>query len=94
VRPPSIRPAFRCRCVSQVVGCDAAVGEVIAFAELVRMRRQRVARAVHARCRVLIAASIEVARAELKDAPPRERGVRVTRLRKLEQLEQYAGALG
>ena len=83
--------AFRCRSVSQVVGCDAAVGEVIAFAELVRMRRQRVARAVHARCRVLIAASIEVARAELKDAPPRERGVRVTRLRKL---EQYAGALG
>jgi hypothetical protein len=43
---------------------------------------------------VLIAASIEVARAELEDAPPRERAVRVTRLRKLEQLEQYAGAVG
>ena len=94
MRPPSIRPAFRCRCVSQVVGCGAAVGEVIAFAELVRVRRQRVARAVHARCRVLIAVSIEVARAELQDAPPRERAVRVTRLRKLEQLEQYAGAVG
>jgi len=58
------------------------------------MRRQRVTRAVHARCRVLIAASVEVARAELVDAPLRERAVRVARLRKLEQLEHYAGALG
>jgi hypothetical protein len=70
------------------------VGEVIAFAELVRMRRQRVARAVHARCRVLIGASIEAARAELVHAPAPERAVRVARLRKLEQLGQYAGALG
>jgi hypothetical protein len=70
------------------------VGEVIAFAELVRMRRQRVARAVHARCRVLIAAAIETARVELVDAPPDERAVRVTRLRKLEQLDEYAGGLG
>jgi hypothetical protein len=70
------------------------VGEVIAFAELVRMRRQRVARAVHARCRVLIAASVEAARAELILAPAPERAVRVARLRKLEQLEQYAGGLG
>src|SRR5262245_30440658 len=94
VRPPSIRPAFRCRCASQVVGCDAAVGEVIAFAELVRMRRQRVARAVHARCRMLIAASVDAARIELAAAPTMERPVRVARLRKLEQLEQYADALG
>jgi hypothetical protein len=70
------------------------VGEVIAFAELVRMRRQRVARAVHARCRVLIAASIERARAELVGAPPDEHAVRVARLRKLEQLDEYAGGLG
>lgn len=70
------------------------MGEVIAFAELVRMRRQRVARAVHARCRVLIAASVEAARAELILAPAPERAVRVARLRKLEQLEQYAGGLG
>jgi hypothetical protein len=70
------------------------VGEVIAFAELVRMRRQRVARAVHARCRVLIAASVDAARSELPRAPMTERAVRVARLRKLEQLEEYAGALG
>lgn len=77
-----------------MIGSATAVGEVIAFAELVRMRRQRVARAAHARCRVLIAASIEAARIELGTAPPSERPVRVARLRKLEQLEEYAGALG
>jgi len=77
-----------------VIGSATAVGEVIAFAELVRMRRQRVARAVHARCRVLIAASIEAARIELGTAPASERPVRVARLRKLEQLEEYADALG
>ena len=70
------------------------MGEVIAFAELVRMRRQRVARAVHARCRMLIAASVDAARIELAAAPTMERPVRVARLRKLEQLEQYADALG
>jgi len=77
-----------------VIGSATAVGEVIAFAELARMRRQRVARAAHARCRVLIAASIEGARVELGTAPPSERPVRVARLRKLEQLEEYASALG
>jgi hypothetical protein len=70
------------------------VGEIIAFAEIVRMRRQRVARAVHARCRAIIAASVATARDELTDAPWPERAVRVARLRKLEQLELYAGALG
>ena len=77
-----------------VVGSATAVGEVIAFAELVRMRRQRVARAVHAGCRALIAASIAAAREDLPHAPARERPVRIARLRKLEQLEQYASALG
>ena len=70
------------------------MGEVIAFAELVRVRRQRVARAVHARCRALIAASIEIAWAELPAAPSPERGIRIARIRKLEQLEEYASALG
>ncbi|HJQ83217.1 MAG TPA: hypothetical protein VKA21_04015 [Candidatus Binatia bacterium] len=70
------------------------MGEVIAFAELVRMRRQRVAQAVHGRCRMLIAASVAAARSELATAPASERFVRVRRLRKLEQLEQYASALG
>ena len=77
-----------------MVGCATAVGEVIAFAELVRMRRQRVARAVHARCRVVIADSVAAARSELAWSPVRERAVRVTRLRKLEQLEEYVSALG
>jgi len=70
------------------------VGQVIAFAELVRMRRQRVARAVHARCCMVIAASVAAARDELAHAPARERWVRVARLRKLEELEQYVTALG
>ena len=77
-----------------MVGCATAVGEVIAFAELVRMRRQRVARAVHARCRVLIEDSVDAARSELSRAPVPERAVRVARLRKLEQLEDYVSALG
>jgi hypothetical protein len=70
------------------------VGEVIAFAEIVRMRRQRVARAVHARCRVLIAASVAGARVELASASAAERPVRLARLRKLEQLDEYASVLG
>ena len=70
------------------------MGEVIAFAEIVRMRRQRVARAVHARCRVLIAASVVAARTELAGAPAREQPVRIARLRKLEQLHEYASAVG
>ena len=77
-----------------MVGYATAVGEIIAFAELVRMRRQRVARAVHARCRALIAESVARAREELAEAPAPERPVRVARLRKLEQLEIYAGGLG
>ena len=77
-----------------MVGCRVAVGEVIAFEEIVRMRRQRVARALHVRCRMILAASVVAARAELAIAPAAERWVRVTRLRKLEELEAYASALG
>ncbi len=71
-----------------------AVGDVIAFAEIVRMRRQRVSRALHARCCLLIGASVAAARAELSLAAPRELAVRVARLRKLELLEDYARAVG
>ncbi len=75
-------------------GNTPAVGEVIAFAEIVRMRRQRVARAAHVRCRALIAASVASERLELVIAPVGERPVRLARLRKLEQLDEYASALG
>ena len=77
-----------------MVLCPATVGELIAFAEIVRMRRQRVARAAHARCRELIAASVAVARAELTAAAGPERAMRIARLRKLEALEEYASAVG
>jgi hypothetical protein len=49
---------------------------------------------LHARCRVLLAASVSVARDELAGAPASERAVRLARLRKLEELEDYASALG
>jgi len=51
-------------------------------------------RAVHATCRGIIADSVGAARADLAVAPPEEWGVRVARLRKLEELEAYAAALG
>jgi hypothetical protein len=70
------------------------VGEVIAFQEVVRRRRRRVAQALHARCCVILAAAVAAARAELASAPPRELPVRAARLRKLEDLEVYASALG
>jgi len=76
-----------------VVGCATAVGEVIAFEELARVRRQRVARAVHARCRVLLADTVAALRSGLFDAPVSERPIRVARLRKLEELEAYVSAL-
>ena len=75
-----------------MVGCATAVGEVIAFEELARVRRQRVARAVHARCCVLLADTVTAMRATLADAPAREQWIRVARLRKLEELEAYVSA--
>jgi hypothetical protein len=69
------------------------VGEVIAFADIVQMRRRRTAQRVHARCVAILAASVTVARAELVAASFRERPVRIARLRKLEELEMYASAL-
>jgi hypothetical protein len=70
------------------------VGEVIAFEEIVRMRRQRVARSLHLRCCEIVEVSVTAARAELVAAPAAEWGVRFARLRKLEELETYARALG
>ena len=70
------------------------MGEVIAYAEIARARRVRTMRAVHAACRRIIADSVAAARADLMAAPPAEWSVRVTRLRKLEELEAYAAAIG
>ena len=70
------------------------MGEVIAYAEIARARRVRTMRAVHATCRRIITDSVGAARAELATAPPHEWGVRAARLRKLEELEAYAAALG
>ena len=70
------------------------MGEVIAFAEVARARRQRAARALHSACRGILATSVAAARAELVIAPADERGVRVARIRKLEELQAYAAAIG
>ena len=56
--------------------------------------RRRVWRALHDRCRRILADSVVAARAELVWAPLCEHAVRVVRLRKLEELETYASALG
>jgi hypothetical protein len=70
------------------------VGEVIAFADIVQLRRRRTAQRLHVHCLAILSASVVAARAELAAAPWRERAVRVARLRKLEELETYAAALG
>jgi hypothetical protein len=87
-RPPTLPLAARAWYT------HATVGELIAFAEIVRMRRQRAARAVHVACQAVIAASVVAAREALAAAPPAERRVRTARLRKLEALDEYVGALG
>jgi hypothetical protein len=70
------------------------VGEVIAYAEVVRARRARTARAVHAASRWIIAQSVKSARAALIAAPMDERALHAARLRKLVELEAYAAAIG
>jgi hypothetical protein len=70
------------------------VGEVIGYEEVVRLRRRRAAHAVAETCRRIIADSVAIAREELIAALPRERPMRAVRLRKLEELEAYATALG
>lgn len=71
-----------------------SVGEVIAFAEVVRCRRRRVAREQHVRCVEILRLSVEVARGELGVTPTSERWIRAARLRKLEDLHAYASMLG
>ena len=70
------------------------MGEVIAFADIVQMRRRRTVRQLHACCVAILSASVAAARAELMAAPAGERTVRVARVRKLEELVMYAGAVG
>lgn len=70
------------------------MGEVIAFADIIQMRRRRTARQLHARCCAILAASVAVAQVELAAAPARERWMRIVRLRKLEELEAYAATVG
>ena len=70
------------------------MGEVIAFADIVLMRRRRTARQLHQRCVAIVAASVVAARAELAAAPIHERAVWMARVRKLEDLEVYVGMVG
>ena len=70
------------------------MGEVIAFADIVQMRRRRTAQRLHAHCLAILSASVTAAEADLAAAPWRDRAVRVTRLRKLVDLEAYAAAVG
>ena len=67
-----------------------SVGEVIAFAEIVRRRRRRLAREQHAICVDILRRSVETARDDLAMAPTAERWIRIGRLRKLEDLHAYA----
>ena len=67
-----------------------SVGEVIAFAEIVRRRRRRLAREQHVRCVEILRRSVAAARTDLADAPASEHWIRAARLRKLEDLHAYA----
>ncbi len=53
------------------------------------MRRQRENRLRHARCLGIIAASVAAARTAVATAPMAERGVWISRVRKLEELEAW-----
>lgn len=70
------------------------MGEVIAFADIVLARRRRTVRQLHTRCTAILADAVATARGELERAPAVERRVRVRRLRKLEELVEYAAAVG
>lgn len=54
------------------------------------MRRQRENRRCHSRCLGIIAASVTAARLAVATAPAAERGVWMSRVRKLEELEAWA----
>jgi hypothetical protein len=66
------------------------VGEVIAFAEIVRRRRRRLAREQHALCVEILERAGEAENRELVTAPVSDRWIRAARLRKLEDLHAYA----
>jgi hypothetical protein len=66
------------------------VGELIRFADVVRMRRRQESRRCHARCLGILAESVAAARLAAATAPPPERGVWLRRVRKLEALEAWA----
>jgi hypothetical protein len=65
------------------------VGEVIRFADVVRMRRQRESQRCHARVLGIITASAAAARLAAVTAPIPEREVWRRRVRKLEELEAW-----
>ena len=66
------------------------MGEVIAFAEIVRRKRRRLAREQHVLCVEILRRSVEAARSDLGAAPTSERWIRTARLRKLVDLHAYA----
>jgi hypothetical protein len=70
------------------------VGEVVRFAEVVRFRRRRESRRRHLRCLEIISSSVAAARVAVATAPAADRGVWVSRLRKLEELEAWASGGG
>jgi hypothetical protein len=70
------------------------VGELIAFADIVQARRRRTVRQLHAQCSAILAGAVVAAGAELAHAPLTDRWVWVRRLRKLEELAEYASAVG
>jgi hypothetical protein len=70
------------------------VGEVIEFADFVRRRRRRSTQQLHGRCLLILEDAVAAAQIALAGAQLRERAVCVARLRKLEDLHEYASALG
>jgi hypothetical protein len=68
------------------------VGQVIAFADGVRMRREREGRARHVRCLEIIAGAVVAAQHALETAADGERAVWARRVRRLEELHAWAAA--
>jgi len=70
------------------------VGELVALSSFSERRRSREARRLHAACRDILAGSIEATRLAVAASVPAERAVQLRRLRKLEEAQAYAEALG
>lgn len=73
-----------------MVASAPAVGQVIAYVDVERLRRRRHSRRLHLRCLAILTASVTAARLALADCAPREHAIRSARLRKLEELEEWA----